>query len=101
MTFQRPKLDLLCVLTDPIDPHRHVILAFISSRIPSDLLESDLLLNSSDADFTITGLRISSILRLHRLMTVTTELIRRELGELSTRMQGEIVNRLRKLFNTN
>jgi mRNA interferase MazF len=85
-------------LTDPIGPHRHVVLAFISSRVPTDLLETDLLLDTKQADFASTGLRVSSTLRVHRLMTITTALIRRELGELSPRMQGEIVRKLRKLF---
>jgi len=35
---------------------------------------------------------------LHRLMTVTTALVRRELGGLSPRMQDEVANRLRRLF---
>jgi mRNA interferase MazF len=85
-------------LTDPIGPHRHVILAFITSRIPADLLDTDLVLDSSRADFALTGLRGSSTLRLHRLMTVTAALIQREMGELSPGMQAEVANRLRKLF---
>ena len=85
-------------LTDPIGPYRHVILAFISSRTPTDLLETDLVLDTKQADFVITGLRMSSTLRLHRLMTVTTALIQRELGELSLRLQGEVADKLRKLF---
>jgi hypothetical protein len=36
------------------------------------LLETDLVLDSSHADFGTTGLKASSALRLHRLMTVTT-----------------------------
>ncbi len=85
-------------LTDPVGPHHHVILAFISSRIPTDLLETDLTLDSRRADFAETGLRVTSTLRLHRLMTVTTSLIRRELGTLSPRMQDEVADKLRKLF---
>ena len=85
-------------LTDPIGTYRHVVLAFISSRTPADLLETDLILNSGQADFAMTGLRVTSTLRLHRLMTVTTALIRRELGGLSPRMQDEVANRLRRLF---
>jgi mRNA interferase MazF len=85
-------------LTDPKGPHRHVILAFITSRIPPDLLDTDLALDASNADFASTGLRVSSTLRLHRLMTVTTALIQREMGELSPGMQTEVANRLRKLF---
>jgi mRNA interferase MazF len=79
--------------------HRHVVLAFISSRVPADLLETDLFLDSAQADFVSTGLRISSTLRLHRLMTVTTSFIQRELGELSPRMLKEVGNRLKGLFS--
>ena len=86
-------------LTDPIGSHRHVILAFITSHIASSPLETDLVIDSSDSDFANTGLRVSSTLQLHRLMTATTALIRRELGQLSPRMQTEVNNRLRKLFN--
>lgn len=66
-------------LTDPIGVHRHVIVAFISSRVPTDL-------------------QVASTVRLHRLMTITTALIRRELGKLSPRMRHEVAARLQKLF---
>ena len=85
-------------LTEPIGPHRHVVLAFITSRIPSEVQETDVVLDSNRDDFAATGLRVSSTLRLHRLVTVTTSLIRRELGTLSPPMQIEVDDRLRKLF---
>ena len=88
-------------LTNPIGPHRHIVLAFITSKIPNDLLETDVVLDSNNPNFNVTGLRVSSTLRLHRLMTVTTALIRRELGELSPEMQAEVVDKLRKLFGLN
>ena len=69
-------------LTDPVGPHRHVVMAFISSRMSIDQLETDMILNSGHSDFAMTGLLVTSTLWLHRLMTVTTALIRRELGEL-------------------
>ena len=59
-------------LTNPIGPHHHVILAFITSQIPADLADTDLVLDVSQPDFASTGLRVTSALRLHRLMTVTT-----------------------------
>jgi mRNA interferase MazF len=76
-------------LTDAIGPHRHVIMAFISSQAPTDIVETDVVLDATQADFAATGLRVSSILRLHRLMTVTTSLVQRELGELSPRLQSK------------
>ncbi len=86
-------------LTDPIGPHRHVVLAFITSRVPEPLLPSDLALDTGHPDFASSGLRVASTLRLHRLMTVTTALIQRQLGVLSQGMQAEVDERLRFLFH--
>jgi len=88
-------------LTNSIGPHHHVVLAFITSRIPDDLLESDLVLDSRSSEFKTTGLRVSSTLRLHRLMTVSTSFILRELGELSSSMQIEVAGKLHKLLELN
>ena len=38
-------------LTEPNGPHGHLILAFVSSRIPASALSTDLLIGSGDADF--------------------------------------------------
>ena len=70
----------------------------ISQLIPPDILETDLVLDACRADFALTGLKVSSTLRLHRLMTVTTSLIRCELWELSSNMKEEVDKRLRNLF---
>jgi mRNA interferase MazF len=85
-------------LTDPVGPHRHVVLAFITSKVPADVLDSDLRLEPTHPDFPPTGLRGGCTLRLHRLMTVTTSVIRRELGEVSPALQTDIDDRLRELF---
>ena len=86
-------------LTDPIGPHRHVVLAFITSGVPTVPLTTDLVIDSGDNDFAVTGLRVSSTLQLHRLMTATTALIRRELSYLSPGMQTQVNDRLRVLFD--
>jgi len=86
-------------LTHPIGPHRHIVLAFITSHVPTHRLATDFVIDSYDADFASTGLRVSSTLQLHRLMTATTALIQRELGELPPRMQLQVSDRLRKLFD--
>lgn len=86
-------------LTNPIGPHRHIILAFITSHVAYSPLATDLIIDASESDFSATGLRVSSTLQLHRLMTTTTALIKRELGQLSPKMQTEVDNRLHKLFD--
>tara|TARA_Y100000588_G_scaffold335946_1_gene376432 strand:- start:365 stop:721 length:357 start_codon:yes stop_codon:yes gene_type:complete len=85
-------------LTEPAGPHRHVVLAFITSKDPDELLDSDVTLSDQHPNFSTTGLRISSILRLHRLLTVTTSLIQRELGKLPDTLQSEVDEKLRTLF---
>src|SRR5580658_4899671 len=76
-------------LTDPIGFHRHVVVAFVSSQRPVDLVATDVVLEPHRKDFGETGLRVPSILRLHRLVTLTTTLIRRDLGKLSQAWQDE------------
>ena len=85
-------------LSDAVGPHRHVILAFISSRVPTQLIESDFVLDQADPQAVGTGLKVRSVLRLHRLMTVSESLIRRELGRLPASLQQEVDDRLRRLF---
>ena len=86
-------------LTNSIGPHHHVVLAFITSRIPDELSETDIILDSNGSGFKQTGLHVTSTIRLHRLMKVTTSLIRRELGELSPNILPEVDNKLVKLFS--
>lgn len=88
----------LC-LTDEIQPYRHIVLAFITSQISATPAKTDLVIETSDADFAKTGLKVSSTVRLHRLMTVAKSIIRRQLGELSASHQAEINDLLRNLFD--
>jgi len=53
-------------LMEPIGPHNHIVLAFITSQILPDLLETDFVLDARRADFALAGLKVSSTLRLHR-----------------------------------
>lgn len=85
-------------LTDEIQPYGHIVLAFITSKILSNPPVTDFTIDLGDADFVQTGLKVSSTIRLHRLMTISKAIIQRELGELSKNQQTEIENRLRQLF---
>lgn len=85
-------------LTNPIGKYNHIILAFITSQIPTDLLETDIVLDSSHPDFRASGLRKPSIIRLDHLMTVQKSLIQRELGAVSSNTQDQIAQMLCKQF---
>lgn len=85
-------------LTNPVGGRRQVILACITSRIPTNLFETDIFLDANHPDFVDTGLKQASIIRLHQLVTVSTIAILRELGELSSDTQAQIANKLHDLL---
>ena len=85
-------------LSNETGPHGHIILAFITSRIPDTLLDSDIIFDITDPAAASAGLKVSSILQLHRLMTVSRSMLLRELGVLSPHMRREVKQRLIQLF---
>lgn len=85
-------------LTEPVGPHRHVVLGFITSQAPPDPQPTDIVLSPTTPGFAVTSLRVTSTLRLHRLMAVTTTVIRRELGSLPAPVQAQVTSALRLLF---
>ena len=85
-------------LTDPIGPYRHVVLAFITSRASQPMLATDLLLAVDDDGFDATGLRVASVVKLHRIITMTTPMILRELGDLSEIQQDAVRRKVATLF---
>lgn len=87
----------LC-LTDPIGEFEHIVLAYISSQVPDVLLDSDILIDWKSRDFAMTGLKVSSNLRLHRLITIPSVLIKRELGTLSPLLSKKVSAKLIELF---
>ena len=86
-------------LTEAIGTHRHIVLAFITSRVVTHPSATDIVIDSNSNDFSRTGLRVSSTLQLHRLMTLTAALIQRELGSLPPRLQQEVNSGLKKLLD--
>ena len=88
----------LC-LTDEIKPHGHVIVAFITSRVSATPAMTDLIIEAGDQDFAVTGLKVSSTIQLHRLMTISKSIILRQLGELSLKHQAETDDLLLNLFD--
>ena len=87
----------LC-LTEPIGKFQHIVVAYISSQITNQKEESDIFIDSHSSDFAQTGLHVSSIIRLHRLMIIANRDIKRQLGELPLPLQNELQEKLRKLF---
>ena len=87
----------LC-LTDVISVYDHVVVSFITSQMAKATEESDLHLLSGATDFTSTGLKVDSAIRLHRLITIPRQLIQRQLGTLPASYQEKVEQKIRVLF---
>lgn len=78
------KLRPVLLLTGPLGPVPEVLVAYISSVIPSQLLPSDLVLDPALPHFSSTHLKTTSALRLHKLATIHCISLVRYLGRLET-----------------
>jgi len=96
--FSATKVRPAVCLTNEIGEYQHVIIAFISSQIPVKPTDSGIEVKQNTNDFAITGLAVNSVIRLHRLVTIPKDLIKRQLGELSTIQQQEVNRKLKILF---
>lgn len=85
-------------ITNEIEPYGHIVVAFITSRVSNEPSATDLNIESTDPHFESTGLKVSSAIRLHRLMTISRSVIKRELGKLADPHIVAVEERLRKLF---
>jgi mRNA interferase MazF len=68
--FSASKVRPALCLTNEIGIYNHVIIAFISSIIPEDLIESDIILKKQSDNAIGTGLTIDSVIRLHKIVTI-------------------------------
>lgn len=76
-------------------PGRDCILAFITSHA-GWTEATDLMLDPTDGDFAATGLRIASVARCGKLMTLDRTLLTGRLGQLSERLMAEVDTRLKE-----
>ena len=75
-------------------PGRDVLLAFITSQQSSISSHTDVLIDRSHPDFTSTGLKVSSVVKLEKLVTIEHSVVLGELGELSATLIKEVNEKL-------
>ena len=74
--------------------YHDIILAAITSHIPTTIMEAEIVLEPEES----TGLLKRSLLRLDFIMTIPEELISRKIGDLPENLMGEVEKRLRIIF---
>jgi mRNA interferase MazF len=76
-----------------------VVVAFISSRVPAHVSESEFLITEQYPAFPETGLKVSSVIRFDKVATLSKDLIDGEIGEISPSLADECNNIMRHFFH--
>lgn len=75
-----------------------VTLCFISSRLVQTSSPDELVILKSDDEFHVTGLKVSSKIRVTKIMTIEQGLILRKLGKLSNKQTKKLNKTMIKAF---
>jgi len=88
---------VLC-LSEHIGSHNQIIVAFISSKVEKDTVDTDIVLDPELDWFPQTGLKVKSVLKLHKLVTTEREFIGQKLGELPMFILKDVDEKLKILL---
>lgn len=75
-----------------------VVVAFISSKVPPELSEVDVLVSRTDTGFSKSGLKVDSLIKLDKIATVLKHLVVGELGELDEESRQAVNRKLKKIL---
>ena len=78
--------------------HQDVLLAFISSRLKGPPHDDEFDILSDQLDFDMSGLKVSSRLRLTRMTTLAISLVRRRIGTLPPKLRLNYQLKLFQIF---
>lgn len=77
---------------------RDMVISFISSKIPYESSDVDIVLRRGQNSFKKSGLKLDSVIKLDKIATVLKDLVVGELGELDGERKAEVNQKLRKIF---
>jgi len=92
------KLRPVLLLTGRIGAVPEVLVAYISSIVPSAILPSDILVDPSATEYSSTNLKTTSVIRLHKLATIHVSSVVRRVGVLSDQAATTVDDKLRTLL---
>ena len=93
------KLRPVLLLTNSIGTIPEILVAYISSVIPAQVLPSDLLIDPKATEFSSTNLKVRSTLRLHKLATIHCSSLARYLGKLDSASWTVVNSKLKDLLD--
>lgn len=75
-----------------------ITVCFISSQNVNSISEEEFLIDKNDLEFTQTGLKVTSKVRVSRIVTIERSLITRKLGELGIGLLQILNHKLKNTF---
>ena len=89
------KVRPVLLLTGAIGTIPEVLVAYISSVLPTTLLPSDVVVDPAHKTFANSNLKARSVLRLHKVATIHGRSLVRYLGKFDTGPMADVAARLR------
>ena len=96
--FSESKLRQALCLTNPISKYKQIVLTVISSNLQNANEITDIIIEKTQIDFNRTGLKVSSVIKIHRLLTTSDKIIRKIIGDLPESYHSEVYKKIKKLF---
>jgi len=97
--FSETKLRPALCLTEHLSKYRQIIFAPITSNLNNATENTDLIIESTKVDFDKTGLKVSSVIKLHRLITTSDTIIQKIIGVLPIPYHINVYDNLKLLFS--
>ena len=76
-----------------------VTLCFISSQTPVQTSGDEFVIHSNDPEFSLTGLKLTSKVKVSKIITIERKLLRRRLGKLGEQQLNLLNQTLAKVFD--
>ena len=76
-----------------------MVVAFISSRLLEKLSPESVIVSDRHQEFQLTGLKVSSVVRLDKVATVLKNLVVGEIGEVGDALKREINRKLLETYS--
>ncbi|HYN44461.1 MAG TPA: type II toxin-antitoxin system PemK/MazF family toxin [Candidatus Limnocylindrales bacterium] len=97
-----PFTDLTAVKLRPAlvlyEGDKDIISVFISSKIPSEPSEIDVLITKNHSGFKKAGFKLDSVIKLDKIATILKDLIVGEIGEINEEIRKEVNQKVIKIL---
>lgn len=98
--FTESKLRPALCSTEVISKHNQIILAAITSNLNNATEVTDVVIENTEIDFEKTGLKVSSVIKIHKLLTASDKIIQKIIGDLPQSYHEQVYKKIKLLFNT-